>query len=404
MNIKSMAVATAIAGLAASLQAAVGVSNVSVQQRWPWNGLVDITYTVTSDNQNDRLFVYPEAFDKDRNIAIAPMTLTGDGANGASVTPGTHKITWNMAADDPTLHSSALSVTMHAFKGAPYLKLDLSGGPNAESYPVTYSDTPPDTSDVLCRTSNMWFRICLPGTFMMGSPTDEPGRDSYNETLHKVTISKPFYLAIFETTITQYRQVMGGTVSKEFDCPVNGVRYDTIRGSVTGNAYPKHNQTDPDSFMGLLRAKTGILFDLPTEAQWEYACRAGTSTALYSGKPLTDENLAEIARYNGNREDGKGGKSYMSYTSVGQYKPNAWGFYDMLGNVPEWCLDWYVQNLGSNAVTDPTGPSTGFRRVARGGYFWNPKENCRSATRHETISGVLTNYLGFRVACIPVVK
>jgi len=412
-QVKCGVFAAAILGWTAAF-GAVGVSDVKVQQRWPWNGLVDIDFTVTSDNANDDVYVYPTAHENDRNIDIAPRTLTGDGVNGASVKPGKHRMTWNMSVDEPELHSSAFSVTMHAFRGAPYLVVDLSGGTEATTFPVRYSATGPDISDNACRTTNMWFRICLPGTFMMGSPTDEPGRRS-NETLHSVILSKPFFIAVFETTQRQYELVMGVNPScyKGLDRPVESVSYDMIRGNVTGCKYPAHNQVDPSSFMGVMRAKTGILFDLPTEAQWEYACRAGTSTAFNSGKDYSRNNLNEVGRNQDNCKDGKGG--YSEHTCVGSYRPNQWGLYDMHGNVSEWCLDWWQDNLGSSATTNPVGGDSGSYRVCRGGQWSSPPYTdyavrCRSASRFCGQNNDWTypndddRGRGFRVACIPVVE
>jgi len=407
-----------------ALFGAVSVSDVKVQQRWPFNGLVDIDYTVTSDNADDDVFVYPTALETDRNIAIAPRTLTGDGVmagfTGACVKPGTHRLTWNMPVDEPGLHSSAFKVTMHAFKGAPYLVINLAGGPDAASYPFSYSTVPPQVNklDDTCRTTNLWLRLVLPGTFMMGSPSDEVGRVN-DEDLHQVTLTKPYYIAIFETTQRQYELVMGSNPShyKGDTRPVDQVSYDVLRGAIAGAAWPSHAQVDPESFFGKLRAKTGILFDLPTEAQWEYACRAGTSTALNSGKDATADELNKVARHSGNCKDARGGfTSYTTHTVVGLYAPNSWGLYDMHGNVSEVCLDWWTGKLGNSSVTDPRGPtspdqSSVMPRVYRGGAYRIMiniyGENCiepRSAYRRVHVYYGDTGTYGFRIVATPVVQ
>ena len=141
----------------------------------------------------------------------------------------------------------------------------------------------------------------------------------------------------------------------------------------------------------------GYKFDLPTEAQWEYACRAGTTTSLNSGKNITSNgscyNLDEVGWYS-NNSDG--------YThEVGQKKPNAWGIYDMHGNVWEWCRDWYG-DYPSASVTDPTGPNGGSNRVLRGGSWFSDARDCRSADRINYYPGSRSNELGFRLALVPV--
>jgi formylglycine-generating enzyme required for sulfatase activity len=248
--------------------------------------------------------------------------------------------------------------------------------------------TPPDLSDDACRTTELWLRWIPAGTFTMGSPEDELWRYS-DERQHQVTLTSGYFIGLFEVTQKQWKLVMGGNPSyyKGDTRPVENVSYKDIRGSSLGAGWPSGGHAvDADSFLGKLRAKTGgLLFDLPTEAQWEYACRAGTTTALNSGKNLTDKfecpNMSEVGRYYLNRGDGKGG--YSEHTKVGSYLANAWGVYDMHGNVYEWCLDWRG-DYPTEQVSDPSGATSGSRRMLRGGY-WNHNygypERCRSACR-----------------------
>lgn len=393
--------------------ATLEVRNVVIQQRYPWNGLVDIDYEVVCDDPDADIYVYPVGHDADRNISISPRTLTGAGSD-APVKAGAHRMTWNMTADDPTLNSTAFSMKMHAISGAaPYLVVDLSGGTTAQSYPVSYMAAPPEGgwSDEY-KGNKLVLRLIFPGTFTMGSPSTELGRYT-DEYLHQVTLTEPFYMGVFEVTQKQWQLVMGTTPSSDKGDfrPVECISYGMIRGTSNGAGWPTHNQVDATSFMGVFRVKTGLTFDLPTEAQWEYACRAGTSTALNSGKDLTAtetcSNMAEVGRYSYNRSDGKGGYT-SGHTKVGSYLPNAWGLYDMHGNVYEWCLDWYTANLGTATVTNPKGATSGSSRVSRGGYWgfinYSPAQCCRSAARNYGYTRAGSHGLGLRVLAFPAVQ
>ncbi|NMA47640.1 MAG: formylglycine-generating enzyme family protein, partial [Lentisphaerae bacterium] len=248
------------------------------------------------------------------------------------------------------------------------------------------------------------------GTFMMGSPADEEWRGA-NETLHQVTLTQNFYVGVFEVTQKQWERVMGTWPSyfKNSDYrdsrPVDYLYFKDIRGSTAGSGWPANNAVDADSFLGRLRSKTGLAFDLPTEAQWEYACRAGTETALNSGKNLTANqtcpNMNEVGRYtsNGGLYNPADGDTTKGTAKVGSYLPNQWGLYDMHGNVFEYCLDWWDgSDYPAEAVTDPKGNAGGSGRVIRGGYYRADAEvNC-SARRNKTPPNIKSNGMGFRLA------
>ena len=420
MNVKTVMVALAALAMALGAEASVSVSNVVCTQRYPWNGMVDIDYEVYADDPAADVWVYATGYDKDANVSMGVRAISGDGAN-APVKPGKHRMTWNVTSDYPGFVSTAFTVKMTALTGgAPYMVVDLSGGVDAISYPVTYLSQVPEggwTDEY--KTTKLVLRLIPPGTFMMGSPSDELGRQS-NETLHQVTLTKPFYIGVFELTQKQWQLVIGsikpsyaGSNRRQGDLyPAHDVSYDEIRGSVSGVAWPTHNQVDADSFMGRLRSKVNMLFDLPTEAQWEYACRAGTSTALNNGKSITTtsrnrcSNLDEVAWYYP--------RSGNYPTTVGNYRENGWGLYDMHGNIVEWCLDWEQSNLGSQPQSDPKGPMSGSSRILRGGNYndygysgpyWGWPMYCRSAARLSYVpnSGGYSTLgcFGFRVVCLP---
>ena len=278
---------------------------------------------------------------------------------------------------------------------APFLVVDL------EDMSVSCLDKMPAGGwDEEHKTKKLVLRHIPAGTFLMGSPVEEEGRLDY-EKLHEVTLTKPFYMGVFQVTQKQYETVTGSDPAcfKGAARPVECVSYDMIRGKSAGAMWPANDLVDENSFLGVLRAGTKLGFDLPTEAQWEYACRAGAKTALCDGTNLTDTevcpNLDRLGRYYGNLTDGKGDH----HTVVGSYLPNEWGLYDMHGNVWEWCLD-YCQDLRKGfggPATDPKGSPRGVLRIFRGGSWVNYAEDCRCANRNLNFPDRACNYIGFRM-------
>ncbi len=226
----------------------------------------------------------------------------------------------------------------------------------------------------------MKLRLIPAGEFMMGSPATESDRKD-DETQHRVSITKPFYLGVTEVTQEQYQEVMG-TNPSEAD-------RDELKGPQ--NPVETVSWADAVEFCRKLSAmpaeKTaGHVYRLPTEAEWEYACRSGTTTAYSFGDDAP--RLGDYGWFEGNSDS----KTHP----VGEKKPNAWGLYDMHGNVLEWCQDWYG-DYPSGSATDPTGATSGSLRVDRGG-GWSPDAgSCRSAYRSWDTPVIRGNDLGFRV-------
>jgi len=282
-----------------------------------------------------------------------------------------------------------------------HLVIDVSGGPDARGFPVTMlSSAPPGLlTDDAYKTVKIVLRRIAAGAFTMGSPPGEVGRYDPWETQHTVTLTQDFYIGVFEITQKQWEQVIGTTPSffTGDKRPVEQVAWDAIRGGTWPGGDP-----GADAFAGKVRAKTGHAADLPTEGQWEYACRARSTAALNSGKNLTssdsDANLAELGRYWHN-----GGSAHASdpvnggSASVGGCAANAWGLYDMHGNVSEWCLDWHQADLGADPATDPTGPASGGLRTIRGGSWRDQAGGCRSASRNNYWPDGADSNIGFRL-------
>jgi len=221
-----------------------------------------------------------------------------------------------------------------------------------------------------------------PGTFTMGSPTTEAYRYS-SETQHEVTLTNGFWLGKHEVTQSQWEKVMGNTPShfKGANRPVGKVPWTEVTSFC-------EKLTEMESEAGRLPA--GMSYQLPTEAQWEYACRAGTKTAFSFGDSLTSEQ-ANISGGPGETVD------------VGKYPGNSWGFHDMHGNVFEWCADWYGA-YPTGAVSDPVGPADGSGRVLRGGSWIYTAYIARSANRDWYEPAFSYDSLGFRLSLRPASK
>ncbi|MCF8062907.1 MAG: formylglycine-generating enzyme family protein [Deltaproteobacteria bacterium] len=233
---------------------------------------------------------------------------------------------------------------------------------------------------------DMEFVLIPAGSFTMGSPLNEAHRDR-DERLHEVTITRPFYIQTTEVTLGQWWEVMGkklfGRRKGVLDDPVVSVSW-----------------FDCMEFIEKLNERGEGTYRLPTEAEWEYACRAGTTTAyswgdepacsraMYSNNPLKSEACIPHVKSMG-LEPGKA-------APVKSYDPNPWGLYDMHGNVWEWCSDWYGA-YPEESVEDPTGPANGNRRVRRSGSWYKYPWYCRSANRNIGHPAIKHDTLGFRV-------
>jgi formylglycine-generating enzyme required for sulfatase activity len=242
------------------------------------------------------------------------------------------------------------------------------------------------------------------GKFRMGSPREEKPR-GVSEEQHEVEITKAFYLGAFEVTQKQFREVMryhpsyfsgdgqgSPRVRHQGDVPAGGK--EVVRGLATDD-FPVENVSWDEAveFCRKLSAlpwekRAGHVYRLPTEAEWEYACRAGTSTTWCHGETLADKQ----ANFNNH---------LRRTTRVGSYKANAWGLYDMHGNVAEWCADWYDKDYyRTGPRRDPPGPATGTVRVFRGGSWRCAACNCRAAYRFWFGPGSHDIGIGFRVVLV----
>jgi formylglycine-generating enzyme required for sulfatase activity len=235
------------------------------------------------------------------------------------------------------------------------------------------------TKPAVTNSIGMKFVWIAPGTFMMGSPKEEEGRKT-NETHHKVTLTKGFYMGVYTMTQEEWQAVMGKNPSifkGEKNLPVEAVSWE-----------------DCQEFIKKLRDKDKKPYRLPSEAEWEFSCRAGTTTPFYFGETISTDQ----ANYNGDYTygDGKKGKWRDKTTPVGSFPANAWGLHDMHGNVWQWCQDNYGVYLQKDVI-DPQSVSTRQLRVLRGGSCNFSPESCRSAFRGRLGPDRHDGTIGFRL-------
>ena len=336
-----------------------GVSHVTARRILPWAGLVEIAYDLSEEvealSQVTNLFTQARVTDNNRDNRdeyFVARTFT----RPPTYEKGRHVLVWDASADGVALKTSSatFSVAVTGEDTEPnYQVIDVSGGLDAARYPVAYRDEVP-----------------------MGGWGDEYKTDKI--VLRRIDgTNGVYYAGVFEVTEAQWDKVMGGTSASTK--PKGSVSYNTIRGDAETYDWPTSDAVAADSFMGRLRQKTGLtMLDLPSEEEWEYAARAGVTTKWLCGDSETD--LGDYAWYAANSGD--------TTHPVGELRANAWGFYDVHGNVFEWCLDKYSSDIG--------------HRVVRGGWYGTDASGCAFAYRFADYSFcVWHNDYGFRLFCRP---
>jgi formylglycine-generating enzyme required for sulfatase activity len=271
----------------------------------------------------------------------------------------------------------------------------------------------PEPLERITNSLKMELRLITAGVFQMGSPQTEPERHLCEGPRHKVHITKAFYLGVFPVTQRAYKAVMGKNpaffterAGGGPDHPVEHVSWwDAVKFCEKLSILPEEQ-------------REGRAYRLPTEAEWEYACRAGESTIFHFDDALTStqanfdgnfpyggagprsvlQRLGEFLGFGGNRNRGP----FLQRTSkVSTYAPNAWGLYDMHGNVWEWCADYFTgEPYSPRPQHDPQGPAQGEARVVRGGSWYVVAADCRAAARLGATPDERHSDLGFRVACV----
>ena len=383
------------ASVSAAVSAAISVDSVTVSQDAATRK-VTVSYRLAGDEPSGIVTVRFRDAAGDLIPEASVATLRGEVNQRVAGLQSDHSFVWNADADLPgDFPPGALQaeVTVHSLSDPPeYMTADLRFQDCVRFY-TSSNALPGGVQDVRYKQDVVLMkRVCAKGvTWRMGTPTGESGRSSSRETLHYVTFTNDFYMGVYEITQRQYRHLQKNYLYSDFlgradadVLPINALSYDHLRGPMAAsyNCYwPNcgHNVAS-DSYLGLLRARTGVLFDLPTDAQWEYVCRAGVPTIYPDGSSQGADNLGRFAWNSGNASEPQ---------PVGSLMPNGWGFYDMLGNVFEHTLD-YHSDMSANAATEPAGPyqqdgvvSVGASRVSRGGSYKWDYTVCRPGLRNK---------------------
>lgn len=418
MNTKIIAFAMAFA--AGSLLASEATfTNVVVQQRWPWSQKVDIDYTLDCDD-DDLMDVSVVLYDGDTPLPVSLLAFSGDVQG---VSRGRRRITFDPTASGLAAETyTSVRAELSARPAALYLIVDLTkskGDADVVTYltkedlisgaygtvvtnPVSGIDSiawTGVTNDSTYATTKYVMRRISAGSFMMGANNKTYNKD-YNQRTNSVTITRDFYIGVFETTQRQWELVMGSNPSyfktNGSTRPVEGITYAAVRGKTADWPSDGYGKSDEGSFLQKMCDLTGLVFDLPTFAQWQYASGYTLSKWYNTGKTPpsaewqsgTDAN--ECARYSGNSSLGATSAvgNYLDYdvdratAKVGSYRCNAFGLYDMHGNVWEFLLDYADDNYEYPEVcTEPVGPSSGSNRMWNGGSFQRNGQYARLAFR-----------------------
>lgn len=396
------------------------VKSVTCHQCWPWSGKVDIGYVLES-SANDPVFEVKFYGKAGEGESFLLSDLKGDGSAGIVLGSGSKRAVWDPSGTYPGTQLSDFKIALAAEEvtsQAKYIVLDLN------AYTFSYaSSTNAATVSVGSdsKKSQIWFRRIEPGTYQMSAGDDwsyfDPSWTSKGtETSHDVQLTRGFYIGIFEVTEAQFSKIDSETAS-ESCAPKLRIRYDQIRGSEIGATWPykTDRRVDSDSFLGTLRSKTGggVIIDLPTEGQWELACRSrGDGTFIGAGcwndgSPYdsadgqTDNNLDKLAWYKMN--------SSNRAHEVGTKRPSLMGLYDMHGNAWEWCIDFFDYRYGlsnaqlSRTTIDPVGffPTVSSAKNSRRcGAYGNLPVDCRTSRRTSPGNGTTYADYGFRLALI----
>ena len=419
---------------AAALNAAV-IEQVIVRQQWPWSTDVKVEYKLSGVTGASPVDIAVKAYNGDVELTLPDEAITGDrygvfedGVGTIVIDPvkafGTEKV---------ALANFKVKLTLSKSVGRKFMVLDLESDPSKVA--VSYLDNIPEGgwTDGY-KKGKLVLRRIDPGAFIMGSPLTEQGHcsafDSYQTpepTNLRVVFTNAYYIGVFETTKEQYARIMNATLPATSSArePAGGISRNMLTGVDCQYSWPTSTDVTDDSIIGTLRGKAetadlpeGYVFSLPSEAQWEYACRAGKTTAWNDGTNISTNEFGGDVHLDLLGLSGKFGlqetdqKYKGGFKTVGSFLPNDWGLYDCHGGVSELVMDrstWSDVALAPDNTTvyEYKGPSDGscYMEVLRGGNLWDGTiTHCRSASRIRYGSTVGLSEFGFRLALIREVK
>jgi len=443
-NIKKALACAAVAGTAMFATATPEVTDVTMTQSGAGR-LVTITYKLTED----AVVTLDVQTNATPNAATGWASIGGEaicnaqGAVWRKVTSadadgnGNYTITWrpDLSWTDEFGNGFKIAdgcakavVTAWSLDNTPnYMVVDVSDAaqPNTQKYYPAADFLPGGVSNSLYKTTTLLMRKIMAKdvTWTMGSTTLETKRTATREATHQVTLGNNYYVGVFPVTQAQWDLIQPSRLAPSYFNnaadramrPVEQVCYNEIRNSASDSANTTYDwpaNPNPNSFLGKLRTKTGLDFDLPSEAQWEFAARAGNGDTKWgdgSGILNTDKdaNLDLLGRYERNGGKVQDGSSYANPAQscratngtaiVGSYAPNTLGLYDTTGNVWEWCLDWYADDI--TALNGAVNTTSGSYRVSRGGSWGGAAGSCRPANRRTETPTSRGSNVGFRVTC-----
>lgn len=320
----------------ATVAQAITVTDVSAHQRWPWNNLIDIDFTIGGASADATFKIDVKAtYANGTQTLIAKRFATDPVVKG-----GENRITWDIGLDCPNFKADDLRVAVTATPftngtdGA-WMIIDLSGGKNATSYPVRYTTTPPEhtlgAADEPCQTTEMWLKRIKGGSFMFCAGDVDPG-------YFRVNLTKDYYMGIFECTQQQWAQVTGNWPSSFSNTAYRASRPCdelAMQGIYGHFRWPMERDPTSGSFIGKMRSRTGLAsFSLPTEGQWEWANRCGYKRGC---NPAYKNSEIRYGQSENGMDYASGPENGTAY--VGTYPANPWGLYEMFGNVWEALLD-----------------------------------------------------------------